>query len=86
LTFDCYGTLIPWDEGFTLGLAAGLQLEDIVEVISQTPAGLGHIATTWPEKALKDDPAPAYMQGQAQKHGREDWTTGIFRTLRGLQA
>ncbi len=106
-------------EGLTLGLAAGLQLEDIVEVISQTPAGLGHITTTWPEKALKDDPAPAFMLdlaakdlglalqaggaakvplstgaaarqvyaiAQAQNHGREDWTTGIFRTLRGLQA
>ena len=80
---------------------------------------MGHITTTWPEKALKDNPAPAYMLdlaaqdlglalqaggtakvplstgaaarqvyaiAQAQKHGREDWTTGIFRTLRGLQA
>ena len=27
-----------------------------------------------------------YAIAQAQKHGREDWTTGIFRTLRGLQA
>jgi 4-hydroxybutyrate dehydrogenase / sulfolactaldehyde 3-reductase len=86
-------------------------------VISQTPAGQGHIRTTWPNKALADDPTPAFMLdlahkdlglaletaarlrvplatgaaarqfyaiAQAQGRGRDDWTTGIFRTLRSL--
>ncbi len=104
-------------EGLALGLAAGIDTETIVEVISRTPAGLGHITTTWPDKALKDDPAPAFMLdlahkdlglaldaaaalrvplmtgaaarqiytlAQSQGHGREDWTTGIFRTIRAM--
>jgi 4-hydroxybutyrate dehydrogenase / sulfolactaldehyde 3-reductase len=48
-------------EGLALGLKAGLAQEVMVEVISQTPAGQGHIRTTWPEKALKDNPEPAFM-------------------------
>jgi 4-hydroxybutyrate dehydrogenase/sulfolactaldehyde 3-reductase len=104
-------------EGLTLGLKAGIALDTMVEVLSQTPAGQGHIRTTWPEKALKDNPEPAFMLDLASKdlglalesaaalkvplatgaaarqiyamaqsagRGREDWTTGIFRTLRGL--
>ncbi|MEM7023075.1 MAG: NAD(P)-binding domain-containing protein [Pseudomonadota bacterium] len=54
-------------EGVNLGLAAGVKLETIVEVISQTPAGQGHIKTTWPQKALKDDPEPAFMLDLATK-------------------
>jgi 4-hydroxybutyrate dehydrogenase/sulfolactaldehyde 3-reductase len=105
-------------EGLAMGLAAGIPLATMAEVISQTPAGQGHIRTTWPKKALVDDPSPAFMLdlaskdlglaletaarlkvplstgaaarqiyaiAQAQGHGREDWTTGIFRTLRALQ-
>lgn len=86
-------------------------------MLSQTPAGRGHIQTTWPDKALKDDPTPAFMldlahkdlglaldmaaqsnvpattgaagrqiyaMARAQGRGRDDWTTGIFRTLRSL--
>lgn len=106
-------------EGMAMGLAAGIPLETMAEVISQTPAGQGHIRTTWPKKALIDDPSPAFMLdlaskdlglaldsaarlkvplhtgaaarqvyaiAQAQGHGREDWTTGVFRTLKALQA
>ena len=32
-----------------------------------TPAGRGHITTTWPEKALKDEPSPAFMLDLASK-------------------
>mgnify|MGYP001294145199 CR=1 FL=1 len=104
-------------EGIALGLAAGVSTDTVVEVISQTPAGQGHIKTTWPAKALADDPSPAFMLDLARKdlglaltagaaakvpmftgaaaremyntasaagHGREDWTTGIFRTVKEL--
>lgn len=101
----------------TLGMAAGIDMDTIVEVISQTPAGQGHIKTTWPQKALADDASPAFMLDLARKdlglaltagaaakvpmvtgaaarelytiasatgHGREDWTTGIFRAVKEL--
>jgi 4-hydroxybutyrate dehydrogenase/sulfolactaldehyde 3-reductase len=104
-------------EGLAMGLKAGLDLQVMAEVLSHTPAGRGHITTTWPEKALKDDPSPAFMLdlatkdlglavelaanlqvplatgavsrqlyqvAQARGHGREDWTTGVFRTLKAL--
>jgi 4-hydroxybutyrate dehydrogenase / sulfolactaldehyde 3-reductase len=104
-------------EGMAMGQKAGLDLQIMAEVLSHTPAGRGHITTTWPEKALKDDPSPAFMLdlatkdlglavdlaanlkvplatgavsrqlyqvAQAQGHGRDDWTTGIFRTLKAL--
>jgi 4-hydroxybutyrate dehydrogenase/sulfolactaldehyde 3-reductase len=104
-------------EGLAMGLKAGLELETMAEVLSHTPAGRGHITTTWPEKALKDEPSPAFMLdlatkdlglavdlaaalrvplatgavsrqlyqvAQARGHGREDWTTGLFRTLKAL--
>ncbi len=104
-------------EGLTMGLKAGLDLEVMAEVLSHTPAGRGHITTTWPEKALKDEPSPAFMLdlatkdlglavelaaalqvplatgavgrqlyqvAQAQGRGRDDWTTGVFRTLKEL--
>ena len=104
-------------EGLAYGLAAGVSEDTMVEVISQTPAGLGHITTTWPAKALIDDPAPAFQLDLARKdiglaltaaaaakapmatgavareiyniasakgHGREDWSTGIFRTVKYL--
>lgn len=104
-------------EGLVLAEAAGISQDIVTDVISQTPAGQGHIRTTWPEKALKDDPTPNFMldlaykdmglaletgarlnvplttgsagrqiyaMARAQGHGREDWTTGIFRTLKTL--
>lgn len=54
-------------EGLAFGLAAGVDQETMVEVISQTPAGLGHITTAWPAKALIDDPSPAFMLDLARK-------------------
>ncbi len=104
-------------EGLALGLKAGLALDVMVEVLSHTPAGRGHLTTAWPGKALVDDPSPAFMLdlatkdlglatelaaelraplpaaalsrqlyhvAQAHGHGREDWTTGIFRTMQAL--
>lgn len=106
-------------EGLALGLAAGLDLAVMTEVLAQTPAGRGHLTTAWPDKALVDDPSPAFMLDLATKdlglatelaadlqvplpaatvarefyqvaqergHGREDWTTGLFRTMRALGA
>ncbi len=104
-------------EGLALAEAAGIGKEIVAEVISQTPAGQGHIRTTWPGKALVDDPTPAFMldlaykdvglaletaarlnvplvtgaagrqiyaMARTQGRGRDDWTTGIFRTVRAL--
>lgn len=104
-------------EGLAMGLAAGLDLEVMTEVLVHTPAGRGHLTTAWPDKALVDDPSPAFMLdlatkdlglatelaaelrvplpaaavtrqlyqiAQAHGHGREDWTTGLFRTMRAL--
>ena len=39
----------------------------MAEVLSHTPAGRGHITTTWPDKALKDEPSPAFMLDLATK-------------------
>ncbi|MEE8499149.1 MAG: NAD-binding protein [Kiloniellales bacterium] len=104
-------------EGLALAEAAGIDRNVVVEVISQTPAGQGHIHTTWPAKALVDDPTPVFMldlaykdvglaletaarlnvplatgaagrqiyaMARSQGRGRDDWTTGIFRTVRAL--
>lgn len=104
-------------EGLAYGLAAGASQDTMVEVISQTPAGLGHITTAWAAKALVDDASPAfqldlarkdiglaltaaanarvpmatgsvareiYSIASAQGHGKEDWTTGIFRAVKDL--
>ena len=104
-------------EGMALGLAAGADQDVMVEVIAQTPAGRGHITTSWPAKALIDDPAPTFTLDLARKdlglaltaaaaskvplatgsvareiynlasaagHGKEDWTTGIYRTMKEL--
>lgn len=54
-------------EGLVLAEAAGINRKTVVDVISQTPAGQGHIGTTWPDKALKDDPTPAFMLDLAYK-------------------
>jgi 4-hydroxybutyrate dehydrogenase/sulfolactaldehyde 3-reductase len=40
-------------EGLALGLKSGVSQDVLVEVISKTPAGLGHITTAWPDKALR---------------------------------
>lgn len=104
-------------EGLALGLAAGVDQNTMVDVISETPAGLGHIKTAWVGKALDDNPDPAFMLDLARKdiglaltaaasaqvplatgsvareiynvgsaagRGTEDWTTGIYRTVKSL--
>ncbi len=104
-------------EGLALAEAAGIGKGIVAEIIGQTPAGQGHIRTTWPSKALVDDPTPAFMLDLAYKdvglaletaarfnvplatgaagrqiyaiarsqgRGHDDWTTGIFRTVRAL--
>jgi 4-hydroxybutyrate dehydrogenase/sulfolactaldehyde 3-reductase len=104
-------------EGLALAEAAGIGNDVVAEVIGQTPAGQGHIRTTWPDKALVDDPTPAFMldlaykdiglaletgarlnvplvtgaagrqiyaMARSQGRGCDDWTTGIFRTVRAL--
>ncbi len=104
-------------EGLALAEAAGIGNDVVAEVIGQTPAGQGHIRTTWPGKALVDDPTPAFMldlaykdidlaletgarlnvplatgaagrqiyaMARSQGRGRDDWTTGIFRTVKAL--
>jgi 4-hydroxybutyrate dehydrogenase/sulfolactaldehyde 3-reductase len=54
-------------EGVVMAQAAGVSIDALVEVLSNTPAGRGHIQTTWPNKALKDDPSPAFMLDLAHK-------------------
>ena len=54
-------------EGFAMAEAAGVAPAALVEVLGYTPAGRGHLHTTWPEKALKDDPTPAFKLNLAHK-------------------
>jgi 4-hydroxybutyrate dehydrogenase/sulfolactaldehyde 3-reductase len=104
-------------EALTLAEASGIKVETALEVLRGTTAGRGHINTTWPNKALKDDPTPEftidlafkdlglalesagsinvplatgaaarqmYAIARSQGRGRDDWTTGIYRTERTL--
>ncbi|MBM3524108.1 MAG: sulfolactaldehyde 3-reductase, partial [Alphaproteobacteria bacterium] len=104
-------------ETLTLAETCGVAREVALEVMRATPAGRGHMNTTWITKALKDDPAPDFMLDLAfkdlglaletagaknvplatgaaarqiyalargQGHGRHDWTTAIYRTVRRL--
>ena len=106
-------------EGMALGLAAGVDQDVLVDVISKTPAGRGHIGTSWPARALVDDPSPTFQLDLARKdiglalsaaaavkvpmatgsvareiysiasaagRGGDDWTTGIYRTVKSLAA
>lgn len=54
-------------EGMTLATTGGVDPEVAREVMSLTPAGQGHLNTAWPDKALKDDPEPAFMLDLAYK-------------------
>ena len=54
-------------EGFAMAQAAGVSADALVQVLGNTPAGRGHIQTTWPDKALKNDPSPAFMLDLAHK-------------------
>lgn len=106
-------------EGMALGLAAGVDQDVLVDVISKTPAGRGHIGTSWPARALVDDTSPTFQLDLARKdiglalsaaaavkvpmatgsvareiysiasaagRGGDDWTTGIYRTVKSLAA
>jgi len=52
-----------------LTLAEGLRLDrDLaIEVMSETPAGRGHMSTTYPARVLKGDLSPAFMIDLAKK-------------------
>lgn len=113
---SCVANLLT-AETLTLAEACGIEIDTALEVLRGTPAGRGHINTTWPGKALKDDPKPEFMLDLAFKDlglaldtaaqlnvplatgasarqmyalararglGRDDWTTAIYRTVRGL--
>ena len=54
-------------ESLTLAEACGIEIDTALEVLRGTPAGRGHINTTWPGKALKDDPKPDFMLDLAFK-------------------
>ncbi len=54
-------------EALTLAEASGLNRDLAIDVMSGTAAGLGHMATTYPAKVLKDDISPAFMIDLAKK-------------------
>ena len=54
-------------EALTLGERLGLKQETLLEVLRGTPAGRGHINTTYPNKVLKGDTSPAFMMDLADK-------------------
>lgn len=54
-------------EALTLGESLGLDRERLLEVLRGTPAGRGHINTTYPNKVLKGDISPAFMVDLADK-------------------
>lgn len=54
-------------EVLTLAESAGVDRDLAIEVMSGTPAGLGHMSTTYPAKVLKDDLSPAFMIDLARK-------------------
>ncbi len=47
--------------------ALGLDRDLSIEVMSGTPAGKGHMSTTYPAKVLKGDLSPAFMVNLAKK-------------------
>ena len=54
-------------EALTLGERLGLKQETLLDVLRGTPAGRGHINTTYPNKVLKGDTSPAFMMDLADK-------------------
>jgi 4-hydroxybutyrate dehydrogenase/sulfolactaldehyde 3-reductase len=54
-------------EALTMAEACGIPVETALEVLRGTPAGRGHINTTWPNKALKGDATPEFMLDLAFK-------------------
>lgn len=54
-------------EALTLAEVIGLDRKLAIDVMSGTAAGKGHMATTYPNKVLKDDLSPAFSLDLAQK-------------------
>ena len=54
-------------EALTLAEAIGLDVDLAIDVMSGTPAGQGHMTTTYPAKVLQGDLSPAFMLGLAHK-------------------
>ena len=48
-------------ETLTLSTALGIDIDTCLSVLNQTPAGKGHLSTTYPAKVLKGDLSPAFM-------------------------
>ena len=54
-------------EALTLATSMGIKTEVCLNVLNQTPAGKGHLSTTYPVKVLKGDITPAFMIDLALK-------------------
>jgi 4-hydroxybutyrate dehydrogenase/sulfolactaldehyde 3-reductase len=54
-------------EALTLADVVGLNRDLAIQVMSGTAAGKGHMATTYPNKVLKNDLSPAFMLDLAHK-------------------
>ncbi len=54
-------------ESLALGDSLGLNRDTLLEVLRGTPAGRGHINTTYPAKVFKGDISPAFMLELAAK-------------------
>lgn len=54
-------------EALTLAETIGLNRDLAIEVMSGTPAGQGHMSTTYPAKVLQGDLSPAFMLNLAHK-------------------
>ena len=54
-------------EVLTLAESSGLDRDLVIDVMSGTPAGRGHMSTTYPSKALKGDVSADFMIDLAKK-------------------
>ena len=54
-------------EALTLAASLGLETDTCLNVLNQTPAGKGHLSTTYPAKVLRGDLSPAFMIDLALK-------------------
>ncbi len=54
-------------EALSLAESTGLKVDKAIEVMSGTPAGQGHMSTTYPAKVLQGDLSPAFMLDLAHK-------------------
>lgn len=54
-------------EALTLASSLGIETDTCLSVLNQTPAGRGHLSTTYPAKVLRGDISPAFMIDLALK-------------------